>query len=60
MTDPRRLDILLYGLYMDHELPFARALRPMNIRLSSVRGFALRVNVLPDDQMGRRAFYRDI
>ena len=41
--DTRRLDVFFYGLFMDQELLIAKGARPTNIRLASVRDYALRI-----------------
>lgn len=41
--DPRRLDVFFYGLFMDPQLLDSKGIRPVDIRLAAVPGFALRI-----------------
>jgi hypothetical protein len=43
ITDHRRLDVFFYGLFMDPQLLQDRGVRPTDIRVASVSGFALRI-----------------
>jgi len=47
VSAPRRVDVFFYGLFMDAELLRTKGTHPMNLRMASVLGFALRI--------GRRA-----
>ncbi len=39
----RRVDVFFYGLFMDAELLRTKGTQPMNLRMASVLGFALRI-----------------
>ncbi len=41
--NPRRLDVFFYGLFMDPQLLDGKGIRPVDIRLAAVPGFALRI-----------------
>ena len=43
LSAPRRVDVFFYGLFMDAELLRTKGTQPMNLRMASVLGFALRI-----------------
>ena len=43
VTADRRLDVFFYGLFMDPQLLEGKGATPRDVRLATVRGFALRI-----------------
>jgi len=43
VSAPRRVDVFFYGLFMDAGLLRTKGAQPMNVRMASVLGFALRI-----------------